>query len=191
VGLWLGGYYWTQYSNTTIGRIMTTAGRPRTSSKATIADAAAELFIENTYSGTTIDQITQRAGVSRATFFNYFSAKTDLLWIDVDAALAELDATCDGDLRGAVLAVASRFDGSRVPLALSQSEVMGSSDEIVQSGLVRVAALARVFGRSATRTQAYVLAGAVSAGWLDWVRAGIGRRPLADYLAESLPKSLS
>ena len=165
---------------------MTTAGRPRTSSKATIADAAAELFIENTYAGTTIDQITQRAGVSRATFFNYFTAKTDLLWVDVDAAIAQLDDECSDDLRASVLAVASGFEGTRVPLALSQSDVMGSSDEILQSGLVRVAALARVFARTASRTEAYMLAGAVSAGWLDWVRAGIGRAPLATYLGASL-----
>jgi AcrR family transcriptional regulator len=168
---------------------MTTAGRPRTSSKATIADAAAELFIENSYAGTTIDQITQRAGVSRATFFNYFSAKTDLLWVDVDAAITQLDQECDGDLRASVLAVASGFEGTRVPLALSQSDVMGSSDEILQSGLVRVAALARVFARTASRTDAYVLAGAVSAGWLDWVRAGIGRDPLSDYLEASLART--
>jgi AcrR family transcriptional regulator len=165
---------------------MTTAGRPRTSSKATIADAASELFIENSYAGTTIDQITQRAGVSRATFFNYFSAKTDLLWVDVDAAIAQLSQECDTDLRASVLAVASGFEGTRVPLALSQSDVMGSSDEILQSGLVRVAALARVFARTASRTEAYVLAGAVSAGWLDWVRAGIGRAPLSTYLTRSL-----
>ena len=169
---------------------MTTAGRPRRSSQATIADAAAELFIENSYAGTTIDQITQRAGVSRATFFNYFSAKTDLLWFDVDRAIEQLGAACDpaADLRTAVLEVAAGFGGRDVPLALSQQDVMGSTTEILESGLVRVAALAGVFRRSSDRTDAYVLAGAGSAGWLDWVRAGIGREPLTHYLESSLAR---
>lgn len=180
---------------------MSTAGRPRTSSKATIADAAAELFIENSYAGTTIDHITQRAGVSRATFFNYFSAKTDLLWFDVDRAIVALGDACvpeDRDdpiaaLAAAVLKVGAGFDGRQVPLALSQQDVMGSSAEITESGLSRVAALTAVFQSSLgggsslrNRTTAYILAGAVAAGWLDWVRAGIGRGPLTDHLAESL-----
>jgi len=177
---------------------MTSAGRPRTSSKATIADAAAELFIENSYAGTTIDHITQRAGVSRATFFNYFSAKTDLLWFDVDRAIDALGVACVPDdrkdpiaaLAAAVLEVGAGFDGRQVPLALSQQEVMGSSAEIAESGLSRVAALTRVFesylGGDAPRATSYILAGAVAAGWLDWVRAGIGRAPLTGYLADSL-----
>ncbi|HNP15950.1 MAG TPA: helix-turn-helix domain-containing protein, partial [Terrimesophilobacter sp.] len=63
------------------------AGRPKASSRGTIEEAAAELFLEQSYSGTTIEEITQRAGVSRATFFNYFESKSDLLWIDADRAI--------------------------------------------------------------------------------------------------------
>ncbi|MBC7441420.1 MAG: TetR family transcriptional regulator, partial [Ramlibacter sp.] len=66
------------------------AGRPRGSSRAMLEEAAAELFLEQTYAGTTIEQITRRAGVSRNTFFNYFRAKSDLLWVDVDAGLGGL-----------------------------------------------------------------------------------------------------
>jgi AcrR family transcriptional regulator len=167
------------------------AGRPRTSSRATIEDAAAELFLENSFAGTTIDQITQRAGVSRATFFNYFGQKTDLLWVDVDDAIERLDEACSRstDVRATVLAVAAQSTGGQVPLVLSQDELMGSSAEVTQSGLMRVAALAAVFSKSLDRTTAFVLAGAVAAGWIDWARAGIGRRPLVDYVSASLDRT--
>ena len=56
-----------------------------------LAEAAAELFLEQTYAGTTIEDIAQRAGVSRATFFNYFAAKSDLLWVEVDESLAQFE----------------------------------------------------------------------------------------------------
>src|SRR6478735_3643507 len=69
------------------------AGRPRASSRGMLAEAAGELFLEQTYAGTTVDDIARRAGVSRATFFNYFAAKSDLLWLEVDEALDAFDAT--------------------------------------------------------------------------------------------------
>lgn len=62
----------------------TRAGRPRRSSRETIEDAAVELFLEQGYPRTSVDQIAQRAGVSRASFFNYFAAKSDVLWVGVD-----------------------------------------------------------------------------------------------------------
>ncbi|MCU1543389.1 MAG: TetR family transcriptional regulator [Microbacteriaceae bacterium] len=182
------------------------AGRPKASSRQMIEDAAAELFIEHTYAGTTIDQITTRAGVSRATFFNYFSAKSDLLWFEVDraidslrdaAAAASASGTLDS-LPGVIHAVAADFDDLRLPLALTQSDVMGAADDVAQSGLLRVAAQASVYAdffaaRSArprgdllVRTAANALAGAVSAAWTTWARAGIGRSPLAGYIAESV-----
>jgi AcrR family transcriptional regulator len=176
-----------------------TAGRPRTSSRATIEDAANELFIENGYAGTTIDQITQRAGVSRATFFNYFGSKADLLWLAVDVAIEELGAACatpDADtprpLRDAILATASGFDALKLPLALTQQHVIGSDQEVRDSGLVRVAALTHVFAAArggsglAARAGASVLAAAVTAAWLEWARAGIGRDPLTSYLEAAL-----
>ena len=181
-------------------------GRPKVSSRQLIEDAAAELFIENTYSRTTIDQITTRAGVSRATFFNYFGAKSDLLWFEVDRAIDSLREACAGasvsgslgSVCDVVLEIADDFDDRRVPLALTQSEVMGAADEIAQSGLLRIAAQAGIYSgffaaRGArhrddlvVRTAANALAGAVSAAWITWARAGIGRSPLRGYVAESI-----
>jgi AcrR family transcriptional regulator len=44
-----------------------------------IWDAATDLFYEKGYNETTVDDIALRAGVSRRSFFRYFSSKSDLM----------------------------------------------------------------------------------------------------------------
>ncbi|MEO7544824.1 MAG: TetR/AcrR family transcriptional regulator, partial [Terrimesophilobacter sp.] len=136
-------------------------GRPRASSRDTIEEAAAELFLEQSYAGTTIDEITQRAGVSRATFFNYFASKGDLLWIDADHAIERLDERLNaGDcVSDAVMAVAAEVGPERVPLAVTQSDVMGTGDEIVASGLPRVARVSSLIRAALSREAAGVTGG--------------------------------
>ena len=166
-----------------------TAGRPRGSSRQLIEDAAAELFIERGYAATTVEAITQRAGASRATFFNYFEAKSDLLWLEVDAAVARLRDT-GGSGYPALRAALVRAAGAMpVPLVLTQSELIGSEAEVTASGLLRVAALASassVFLHD--RLAASVVASAVAEGWLAWARAGVGRGALADRIASNLDR---
>jgi len=183
------------------------AGRPRTSSRALIEDAAAELFLENTYGATTIDQIAQRAGVSRNTFFNYFAAKSDLLWGELDAAIDRLEAelrAVDPDaaalpaLRATILAAVADIGVDRVPLALTQEDVMGTREETRSSGLTRYARRADVIAAFLARQQgtavddltvlakANAVSGAISAAWTVWARAGVGRHPLSDYVARAL-----
>lgn len=181
-----------------------TAGRPRTSSRAVIEDAAAQLFLENTYAVTTIEQITQRAGVSRNTFFNYFGAKSDVLWVQMDAAIdrlaIELRGAAEGtsalaELRAATMRVVVEIGVDRVPLALTQDDVMGTTEETRASGLARLARrsdliaefLARHLHRSPgdllVLSSANALAGAISAAWMVWARDGIGRKPLSEYMS--------
>lgn len=181
-------------------------GRPRSSSRATLEDAALELFIEQGYAATTIEQITQRAGVGRTTFFNYFEAKSDLLWLEVDSGIDRLadalrsvpaEAQPFPALRELMLSVAAEVGADRVPLALTQAEVMGSQGEASSSGLTRFARRADVLadflaprlgtevGALAVLAAANALAGAISAAWEVWARDGIGRRPLAEYVAEA------
>jgi AcrR family transcriptional regulator len=181
-------------------------GRPRTSSRAVIEDAAAELFLENTYALTTIEQITQRAGVSRNTFFNYFTAKSDVLWVELDAAIdglaVELRAIPNGrsalaEMRAATLRVVSDIGVDRVPLALTQVDVMGTAEETRVSGLARLARrsdlIADFLARQLLRrsddlvvlSAANALSGAISAAWTVWARDGIGRRPLTEYMSEA------
>lgn len=182
-------------------------GRPRTTSRLMLEDAAAELFLENTYALTTIEQIAKRAGVSRNTFFNYFGAKSDLLWVELDAGIdrltEELGTVPPGTpalaaVRDAALRVVADIGVDRVPLALTQDDVMGTREETRSSGLVRLARrsdviaafLARQLSRPAddllVLSAASAISGALSAAWMVWARDGIGRGPLADYVSSAL-----
>lgn len=53
-----------------------------------IIDCALELFAEQGYETTTVQQITERAGVAKGTFFNYFDNKEEVL-CDVQFLVAE------------------------------------------------------------------------------------------------------
>ncbi|WP_440697127.1 TetR/AcrR family transcriptional regulator [Clavibacter nebraskensis] len=183
------------------------AGRPRRSSRATLEEAAAELFLENTYAATTIEQIAQRAGVSRATFFNYFASKADLLWAGLDDTLRAFgealattdprDPAVDAVVDALVGAARSRGEGW-LPLALTQHEVMGLGADVAAEGVTRAAplvdpvaqALARATARRASegpvRVAAAVLAAATAAAVMVWAADGVGRGPLEDAVRGAL-----
>jgi len=185
-------------------RAVARGGRPRRSSGDVLADAAAELFLENGYARTTVDQIAQRAGVSRATFFNYVDAKADLFWLDLDAALAGLgDRLRASSGLSPVRAVEAALvgvgrDHDRVPWALTQSEAMRLGDDLVASAAVRFVRLqATVAAYLAERTggraddlgpsaAAAALLAAAGAAVTAWARAGVSRGDLGDVVAVAL-----
>jgi AcrR family transcriptional regulator len=181
-------------------------GRPRRSSAEVLADAAAELFLEQGYGRTTVDQIAARAGVSRATFFNYFTAKSDVMWLDLDAAVAALptllarsdEPSVVRAVEAALLAAARAHDPERVPWAIAQAEVMGIGDELVAGVATRVRAQhAAVAAFVASRTGEHpsslwpqsvagAMLGAAAAAFGVWVADGVGRRPLVEYVGAAL-----
>lgn len=181
-------------------------GRPRRSSQRILEEAAAELFLEQTYAGTTIDQIAARAGVSRNTFFNYFPAKSDLLWVDFDETMARLGAELDAvdpgmapmdAVRQAITAVAASHPAGSVPWALTQYELMGTRDELQASGLARFMKQSAVLEaflavRSPPNQSlppqaiAFAVLAAAAAAAGEWARAGVNRRPLDAYVAEAI-----
>ena len=177
-------------------------GRPLASSRSAIEDAAGELFLENTYAGTTVEQIANRAGVSRASFFNYFRSKSDLLWGDVDALIDGLAAALDdvsvdlapmSGVRNALLTAAGEVPPGRIPLAATQWELMGARDELLASGLARYDRLASVVHRFlqghcadrdpvVVRAAALATVGAVVAAASAWASGGVSRGDLAPLL---------
>jgi len=181
-------------------------GRPRRSSAQVLADAAAELFLEQGYGRTTVDQVAARAGVSRATFFNYFAAKSDVLWLELDAAVADVPvflaaSTERSPVRAveeALVAAARAHDPERVPWAIAQAEVMDIGTELVASVAARVmaqhgAVAAFVAGRTEERPTALwpqtvsgALLGAAAAAFGVWVADGVGRRSLVEYVGAAL-----
>ncbi|MCD1570199.1 TetR/AcrR family transcriptional regulator [Agromyces mediolanus] len=182
-------------------------GRPRASSRRTLEDAAGELFLEQGYARTTIDQIAQRAGVGRNTFFNYFATKSDLLWLDVDDTLRALPEVLaavpagrapSAALREALLGLAARHPHRGIPLALSQREAIGAEAEFRASGLERFLGVAAVLGtflaaRSGrapgdplVRAASSAAVAALVSGAADWALTGVERGALADAVRDAV-----
>jgi AcrR family transcriptional regulator len=54
--------------------------RKKHATSVALREAALELFLEHSYSGTTVEQIANRAGVSPRTFFRYYATKDDVMF---------------------------------------------------------------------------------------------------------------
>lgn len=172
-----------------------------------LEDAAFELFLENGYAGTTVEQITQRAGVSRNTFFNYFGAKSDVFWVYVDEQISTLAETLDATpagvpmmsaIRTGVARLGNQFGPSQVPWVLTQHELIGSVTELQTSALTRLTAVARLLDNYAAKrldvtpnsafvqSLSFAVTGAMIAGAQAWAAAGTGRGQLEPYLTAAI-----
>ena len=188
-----------------VGKSDAVRGRPQASSREMLQEAAFELFLENSYAKTTVEQIANRAGVSRNTFFNYFAGKSDVFWVDLDVSLDLLDAALDqgepssvmGGIRSALLEVGRHFGPSRVPWALTQYALIGSVHELQASAITRLTAHARLLdeyivdraplaGEANARAAAYAVLGATIAAAQSWANAGTGRGEFEPYLDAAL-----
>lgn len=179
------------------------AGRPKASSRETLAEAACELFLERGYDATSVADITQRAGVSRSSFFNYFTSKSDVLWSEFDARLvqatAALDALEEGAdtaaVRAVLHAIVQDFAPDPLALALRHRAAMGLDDEIVRETGVRHARLAAAIARSVNvggvaEIRADILGAAYAAALMSslrvWAEKGAGSRTPDAVLDEAL-----
>lgn len=63
---------------------------PPAPSRTTVVAAAIDLFVENGFDRTSVEQIAQAAGVSRSTFFRQFGGKDDVVFVDHELLLARL-----------------------------------------------------------------------------------------------------
>lgn len=179
------------------------SGRPRASSRDVLAEAACELFLERGYDATSVSDITRRAGVSRSSFFNYFSSKSDVLWGALDDRLARFADALRADtapeldvaVRAAVRTLLDGFAPDALALAWAQADAMGLGDELVREAGVRRARVAQAVaerlrrgGVDALRAEVVGAAygGAVLAAIAQWALAGAGRVPLSDVLDVAL-----
>lgn len=69
---------------------------PERTVKDRLTEAAFALFEERGYERTTVDDITERAGVSRATFFRTFRSKEDVIFPDHGTVLAAIRSRLAG-----------------------------------------------------------------------------------------------
>jgi mycofactocin system transcriptional regulator len=63
----------------------TKRGRPPGTSRRELELIALRLFTDQGFDSTTIEQIAAEAGVSKRTFFRYFSSKANVLWSEFDS----------------------------------------------------------------------------------------------------------
>ncbi len=66
--------------------------RKKARTRLAIQDAALDLFVDQGFEATTVEQIALRADVSPSTFFRYFGTKADIILNDHDTQLGQL---CD------------------------------------------------------------------------------------------------
>ena len=182
-------------------------GRPRAASREILEEAACELFLERGYAATSVADITQRAGVSRATFFNYVPTKSDLLWTSVDDAVDALEAELRGadggggeagavaEVRAALLRVGAALEPGTVVLAFANAEPMGVAEELEESAARRQGRAGAVIAghlrrRGVESLSADVLGTAVAGAFLAalryWSRAPVPREPFPDALCRAL-----
>ena len=60
-----------------------------------LVDAAFDLFAERGYEHTTVDDIAERAGVGRTTFFRYYRSKEDVIFPEHDRLIAAVQQRLD------------------------------------------------------------------------------------------------
>ncbi|MFC7943552.1 TetR/AcrR family transcriptional regulator [Microbacterium oxydans] len=179
------------------------AGRPKASSRETLAEAACELFLERGYAATSVADITQRAGVSRSSFFNYFASKSDVLWSGIDERVGEAVESLRGlgrvatgeSVREILLRVVHGFAPDPLALALRNAGAMGLEDELVRDTGLRMARLSAAVSLAASSAgvdviRADILGAAHAAAVLSslrvWAEQGAGRGTPETVLREAL-----
>jgi AcrR family transcriptional regulator len=121
--------------------------RKRAQTSEAIHLAATELALERGLDETRIDAISDRAGVSTRTFFNYFSSKEDaILGIDEAAVASELESAGDGGddaLRAVFDLIYALFEASGGTRKRSELKrrVMREYPQLMTRQMIRVADL--------------------------------------------------
>lgn len=138
-----------------------TSGRPRSTSRDALAEAACELFLERGYAATSVADIAQRAGVGRSSFFNYFDAKAAIVWNGFDQAVSQAEAllaTSDDDaaddVRRALSSLASAVVPDALTLVFAHRDAMEYGDELDQEAAVRSARIGRAVASRLRRNDA-------------------------------------
>jgi mycofactocin system transcriptional regulator len=132
-------------------------GRPRLTSRRAIETVALRLFEEHGFEATTVDQISDAAGVSRRTFFRYFDTKGDVLWAEFDTevqtlhellAAAPAEQTIGAAIRAAVLA-ANHYSVDDVLELRARMQVINSVPALASGAIGHYDAWARALAEFA------------------------------------------
>src|ERR1700758_4137442 len=86
----------------------------KTPARDRLAQAAFDLFDERGYEQTTVDDITERAGLGRTTFFRYYRSKEDVIFPDHDHMIGQVRSRLQAPGHGTSLAAVT--DAARLVL---------------------------------------------------------------------------
>jgi mycofactocin system transcriptional regulator len=126
----------------------TRRGRPPGTSRRELELIALRLFTNQGFDATTIEQIAAEAGVSKRTFFRYFSSKASVLWSEFDhevgtirAALAQVPAEVPmmAAIRQAVV-TANHYGPPDVPELRLRMNLIGTVPALQSSAAVHYGA---------------------------------------------------
>jgi mycofactocin system transcriptional regulator len=123
-------------------------GRPPGTSRRELEVIALRLFTRQGFDATTIEQIAAAAGVSKRTFFRYFSSKADVLWSEFDREVEHIRAELAGippavpmmrAIRRAVVA-ANHYGPGDVPELRLRMNLIGSVPALMSSAALHYGA---------------------------------------------------
>jgi AcrR family transcriptional regulator len=118
--------------------------RKKAATRLAIRDAGMRLFDERGFGGTTVDDIAEAAGVSRATVFAYFATKEEIVFGDAAVATEALAARLrDGDQStlSAVRAWLTELSGWLEPELLLQQRLRHEAPAVAARRLQLIGAL--------------------------------------------------
>jgi AcrR family transcriptional regulator len=131
-------------------------GRWQPDARARLQEAALALYGERGYEETTVAEIAERAGLTKRTFFRYFTDKREVLFwgselleqqmvAAIEAAPASASAL--GMIGAALDAAAVRFEEVR-EFAGPRHRIIASSHELTERELIKAASLAAAMARA-------------------------------------------
>jgi mycofactocin system transcriptional regulator len=141
-------------------RVAPRRGRPPGTSARQLEVAALDLFTDQGFDATTVEQIAAQAGVSKRTFFRYFDSKVAVLWHEFDREVEELRQAFDAvdpdlDLMAAIRVVVvsvNHYRAHDVPELRRRINLIGSVPALQASASVHYDAWERtVSAFAATR----------------------------------------
>jgi AcrR family transcriptional regulator len=167
----------------------------RQARRAALADAAAILFAELGYDDTPVDLIAEAAGLSRRTFFRYFSAKEDVAFPDHEERLALFADAVEGEgpawprIRSGFVALGERLTSERGRV-VEQQRIVESSPALVAADRRRDLqwedVVARALATERSTDEARVLAGALMGAVRATLRAWFATEGATDLVAAGL-----
>lgn len=163
----------------------------RSDRRGALVDAAYDLFRERGFAGTTMEDIADRAGLSRRTAFRYFTSKDDLVFPNREERLGQLrrelkpraGETALATVKRACLAVARDYATTRKQM-LAQWKIVQAEPALLGRELqldrdfeeaIEEAFASEGAGRTSrrrARIRAAAIVGAVRATLRDWLEDG-------------------